>query len=217
MAQRIQINKSELREMARQVLVSSSHLTKQSVIHPFPQVSRANQTRLLFIISIAAVILITGIYAWRSIQEDYTPIISPLINKQSEANKNKSGNAPESFFDGRKVSDAVLETNSSDNSALSDVRNSNYSSADMQENGLDLVWQSEYFQRNVVLIPNSSGQGGFVVQKVEPNSMYELFGLRPGDVVYSLDGMPSYNAWENSQVFEVYRDGQRVLLKLSLS
>ena len=92
---------------------------------------------------------------------------------------------------------------------------SNLASDEQEANDLGSVMPpSEYFQHNVAVIPDPAGSGGFVVQQVEPMSPYALFGVRPGDVIHNLDGKPHYDAWENSQVFEVYRDGQRVLLKL---
>lgn len=65
-------------------------------------------------------------------------------------------------------------------------------------------------------------RGGFVVEQVEPRSMYGKLGLRPGDVVFSID-TPETAAVDESSMesvmsqttieLEVLRDGNFVLLR----
>ena len=35
-----------------------------------------------------------------------------------------------------------------------------------------------------------SGNGGFLVKQMQPGSLYEKLGLRPGDVIKSINGQP---------------------------
>lgn len=80
------------------------------------------------------------------------------------------------------------------------------------------------FLSEVLLAPGSSS--GFVVAEVLPESRYERMGLKPGDVIYTLDtpGMP--NVDESSMValmqqtelsLEVYRNGTLTRLHTNLA
>jgi hypothetical protein len=66
----------------------------------------------------------------------------------------------------------------------------------------------------VKLAPN--GGGGFLVQQVDPDSMYHALGLQAGDVIYSTDPPPNSNldvTFLRAEVkLEVFRDGQSVWL-----
>ncbi|MBX3625358.1 MAG: hypothetical protein KF892_10130 [Rhizobacter sp.] len=80
------------------------------------------------------------------------------------------------------------------------------------------------FLSEVLLTPGSPS--GFVVTEVMPESRYERMGLKPGDVIYTLDtpGTPSVD--ENSMValvqqtelsLEVYRNGTLTRLHTNLA
>jgi type II secretory pathway component PulC len=65
-------------------------------------------------------------------------------------------------------------------------------------------------------------RGGFVVQRVEPESPYEKLGLVPGDVIYSIDTPDNMNVDDTSMEaamaqreiqIEVFRNGNLVLLR----
>jgi type II secretory pathway component PulC len=262
MAQRnLQVNKSELKELAKQAL---STTTQQPKAAPSPR--RRRLSWILPTSIIIAIILAIGLYSLLSWQKSDVSVLSSLNNKLTGKEpifgKNLSTDAkmatllltdiksnraePTAFIImenqsskpytvGQEVlpnavinkiySDQVIiqykdaivtlflqdrgtrdlaESNDKNNEVLSESR----------VNPSEQISPSEYFQHNVAVIPDPAGSGGFVVQSVEPMSPYASFGVRPGDIVYNLDGKPHYDAWENSQVFEVYRDGQRVLLKL---
>ena len=246
MAQRnLQVNKSELKELAKQAL---STTTQQPKAAPSPR--RRRLSWILPTSIIIAIILAIGLYSLLSWQKSDVSVLSSLNNKLTGKEpifgKNLSTDAKmatllltdiksKPYTVGQEVlpnavinkiySDQVIiqykdaivtlflqdrgtrdlaESNDKNNEVLSESR----------VNPSEQISPSEYFQHNVAVIPDPAGSGGFVVQQVEPMSPYALFGVRPGDIVYNLDGKPHYDAWENSQVFEVYRDGQRVLLKL---
>ncbi|MET0335149.1 MAG: hypothetical protein ABW190_12815 [Rhizobacter sp.] len=80
------------------------------------------------------------------------------------------------------------------------------------------------FLNEVVITPGS--QSGFVVAEVMPESRFERMGLRPGDVVYSIDVPGAAHADENSMValiqqtdlsLEVYRNGALMRLHTHLA
>ncbi|MEY4562497.1 MAG: hypothetical protein RLZZ618_1774 [Pseudomonadota bacterium] len=80
------------------------------------------------------------------------------------------------------------------------------------------------FLNEVVLTP--SPKGGFVVTEVLPDSSYERMGVRPGDVIYSLDSPTMKPVDESSMValigqseleLEVYRNGLATRLHLNLA
>lgn len=66
----------------------------------------------------------------------------------------------------------------------------------------------------VKLAPN--GGGGFLVQQVDPDSVYHALGLQAGDVIYSTDPPPNSSldvTFLRTEVkLEVFRDGQSVWL-----
>jgi S1-C subfamily serine protease len=66
----------------------------------------------------------------------------------------------------------------------------------------------------VKLAPN--GGGGFVVQQVDPESVYQQLGVQAGDVIYSIDPPPDSSldvSFLRAEVkLEVFRDGQSVWL-----
>jgi hypothetical protein len=80
------------------------------------------------------------------------------------------------------------------------------------------------FLSEVLLTPASPS--GFVVAEVLPESRYERMGLRPGDVVYTLDTPGTPHIDENSMValmqqtdlsLEVYRQGMLTRLHTNLA
>lgn len=80
------------------------------------------------------------------------------------------------------------------------------------------------FLSEVLLAPGS--QAGFVVAEVLPESRFERMGLRPGDVIYSLDTPRMASVDENSMIaliqqtdleLEVYRNGTLTRLHTSLA
>ncbi|MFL6655900.1 MAG: type II secretion system protein N [Sulfurifustis sp.] len=80
------------------------------------------------------------------------------------------------------------------------------------------------FLREVALAPDP--RGGFVVKEVTPGSVYEMMGLRAGDILYSIDTPANRDIDESSmesmirQVelqLEVYRNGNFVLLRRALN
>lgn len=66
----------------------------------------------------------------------------------------------------------------------------------------------------VKLTPN--GGGGFVVERVDPQSIYQQLGVQPGDVIYSIDPPPNSSldvTFLRAEVkLEVFRNGQSVWL-----
>jgi hypothetical protein len=80
------------------------------------------------------------------------------------------------------------------------------------------------FLSEVLLTPGSPS--GFVVAEVMPESRYERMGLRPGDVIYTLDTPGTPTVDENSMValmqqtelsLEVYRKGTLTRLHTNLA
>jgi hypothetical protein len=80
------------------------------------------------------------------------------------------------------------------------------------------------FLSEVLLTP--SPQSGFVVAEVMPESRYERMGLKPGDVIYTLDAPGLPNIDETSMIalmqqtelsLEVYRNGTLTRLHTNLA
>lgn len=80
------------------------------------------------------------------------------------------------------------------------------------------------FLTEVALAPGP--KGGFVVADVMPDSRYEHLGVRPGDVIYSLDSASAPSVDEGSMIalmtraeihLDVYRNGTLVHLRHSLA
>lgn len=95
-------------------------------------------------------------------------------------------------------------------------RNPNIDPMDLTANRMQAA---EDFLRDVTIVANP--RGGFVVQRVEPDSVYEKLGLRPGDVIYSIDTAGNRDIDESSMEIamqqremqiEVYRNGNFELL-----
>jgi type II secretory pathway component PulC len=265
MAQRnLQVNKSELKELAKQAL---SATTQQPTAAPSP---RKRSLSWILPTSIIAIILAIGLYSLLGWQKSDVSVLSSLNNKlngkepifkmslstdakiatllltdiksngaESTAFISIENQSSKPYTVGQEVlKSAIVKNILTDHvliqyndsiitlylegkgfAALSsgETSGNNLSNPVSEQDANDLgsvMPPSEYFQRNVAVIPDPAGSGGFVVQSVEPMSPYALFGVRPGDVVYNLDGKPYYSFWEHANVFEVYRNGQRLLLNL---
>ena len=70
------------------------------------------------------------------------------------------------------------------------------------------------FLHFVKLAPN--GGGGFVVLRVDPDSVYQQLGVQAGDVIYSIDppanSTPDVSFLRAEVKLEVFRNGQSVWL-----
>lgn len=73
---------------------------------------------------------------------------------------------------------------------------------------------AEEFLRYVEILPHDTG--GFIVNDVEPGSLYERLGLQSGDVIDGLDSITMGDGGgrlDTAEVrMEVFRDGQSVIL-----
>lgn len=86
------------------------------------------------------------------------------------------------------------------------------------------LFSARAFLNEVRLAP--APRGGFVVQAVEPDSRWDRMGLRPGDVIYTLD-TPAMAAIDDTSMvaltqqtqieLDVYRAGTLLRLQLSIN
>ena len=264
MKRNLQVNKSELKELAKQSLSTSTQQPK-TIVEP-----RKRSLSWVLPTGIIVIILAIGLYSLLGWQKSDAPLLSGVHNKLT---------GKESFF-GRMFSTGAkmatlsltdIKFNDVESTAFISIENqptkpykvgqevlngaivknifidhvlvqydnsiitlylggkgsatlssgeisgdelSNHGSQQETNDPGSVMPPSEYFQRNVAVIPDPAGSGGYLVQSVEPMSPYALFGVRPGDIVHNLDGKPYYSFWEHANVFEVYRNGQRLLLNL---
>jgi general secretion pathway protein C len=60
--------------------------------------------------------------------------------------------------------------------------------------------QTPEFLSQAMMVPNAGG--GFLVRSIKPGSLYEKLGLRPGDVIRSVNGQPINNMDEVMRVYQ---------------
>ena len=66
------------------------------------------------------------------------------------------------------------------------------------------------FLNQALIVPNPDG--GFLVRQVQPGSLYEKLGLRPGDVIRNVNGQPLTNMDDVMRLYQQFGTAQRVLV-----
>jgi general secretion pathway protein C len=82
---------------------------------------------------------------------------------------------------------------------LSGIRGSggNYT---VERNTLTQQMQKPEFLSQALMVPNAGG--GFLVREIQPGSVYEKLGVRPGDVIRSVNGQPINNMDEVMKLYQ---------------
>jgi general secretion pathway protein C len=68
------------------------------------------------------------------------------------------------------------------------------------------------FLNQALIVPNPAGGGGFLVREVQTGSLYEKLGLRPGDVIRTVNGQPLTNMDDVMKLYQQFGSVQRVLV-----
>jgi len=68
------------------------------------------------------------------------------------------------------------------------------------------------FLNQALIVPNPAGGGGFLVREVQSGSLYEKLGLRPGDVIRTVNGQPLTNMDDVMKLYQQFGSVQRVLV-----
>src|SRR5438477_3099304 len=66
------------------------------------------------------------------------------------------------------------------------------------------------FLNQALIVPNPDG--GFLVRHVQPGSLYEKLGLRPGDVIRNVNGQPLTSMDDVMRLYQQFGTAQRVLV-----
>jgi len=66
------------------------------------------------------------------------------------------------------------------------------------------------FLNQALIVPNPDG--GFLVRQVQAGSLYEKLGLRPGDVIRSVNGQPLTSMDDVMRLYQQFGTAQRVLV-----
>ena len=82
---------------------------------------------------------------------------------------------------------------------LSGIRGSgnNYT---VERNTITQQMQRPEFLSQALMVPNAGG--GFLVREIQPGSVYEKLGIRPGDVIRSVNGQPINNMEEVMKLYQ---------------
>lgn len=82
---------------------------------------------------------------------------------------------------------------------ISGIRSSgnNYT---IERNLITQQMQRPEFLSQALMVPNAGG--GFLVREIQPGSVYEKLGMRPGDVIRSVNGQPINNMEEVMKLYQ---------------
>lgn len=68
------------------------------------------------------------------------------------------------------------------------------------------------FLSQALIVPNSDG--GFLVRSIQPGSLYEKLGLRPGDVIKNVNGQALTSMEDVMRLYQQFGSAQRVLVEV---
>jgi general secretion pathway protein C len=68
------------------------------------------------------------------------------------------------------------------------------------------------FLSQALIVPNPSG--GFLVRQIQPGSLYEKLGLRPGDVIKNVNGQALTSMEDVMRLYQQFGTAQRVLVEV---
>jgi general secretion pathway protein C len=68
------------------------------------------------------------------------------------------------------------------------------------------------FLSQALIVPNP--EGGFLVRQIQPGSLYEKLGLRPGDVIKNVNGQALTNMDDVMRLYQQFGTAQRVLVEV---
>jgi general secretion pathway protein C len=68
------------------------------------------------------------------------------------------------------------------------------------------------FLSQALIVPNSDG--GFLVRSIQPGSLYEKLGLRPGDVIKNVNGQALTSMDDVMKLYQQFGSAQRVLVEV---
>ena len=68
------------------------------------------------------------------------------------------------------------------------------------------------FLSQALIVPNPGG--GFVVRQIQPGSLYEKLGLRPGDVIRNVNGQALTSMEDVMRLYQQFGTTQRVLVEV---
>jgi general secretion pathway protein C len=68
------------------------------------------------------------------------------------------------------------------------------------------------FLSQALIVPNSDG--GFLVRQIQPGSLYEKLGLRPGDVIRNVNGQALTSMDDVMRLYQQFGTAQRVLVEV---
>jgi general secretion pathway protein C len=68
------------------------------------------------------------------------------------------------------------------------------------------------FLSQALIVPNADG--GFLVRQIQPGSLYEKLGLRPGDVIRNVNGQALASMEDVMRLYQQFGSAQRVLVEV---
>ena len=68
------------------------------------------------------------------------------------------------------------------------------------------------FLSQALIVPNQDG--GFLVRQIQPGSLYEKLGLRPGDVIRNVNGQALTSMEDVMRLYQQFGTAQRVLVEV---
>lgn len=68
------------------------------------------------------------------------------------------------------------------------------------------------FLSQALIVPNA--EGGFLVRQIQPGSLYEKLGLRPGDVIRNVNGQALTSMDDVMRLYQQFGSAQRVLVEV---
>jgi len=68
------------------------------------------------------------------------------------------------------------------------------------------------FLSQALIVPNP--EGGFLVRQIQPGSLYEKLGLRPGDVIRNVNGQALTSMDDVMKLYQQFGSAQRVLVEV---
>jgi len=68
------------------------------------------------------------------------------------------------------------------------------------------------FLSQALIVPDPSG--GFLVRQIQPGSLYEKLGLRPGDVIRNVNGQALTSMEDVMRLYQQFGSAQRVLVEV---
>jgi general secretion pathway protein C len=68
------------------------------------------------------------------------------------------------------------------------------------------------FLSQALIVPNPDG--GFLVRQIQPGSLYEKLGLRPGDVIRNVNGQALTSMDDVMKLYQQFGSAQRVLVEV---